>query len=658
MNAVPQPSEQRQFLEAVFGQETGYLFVSTNDRSLKATDSNARAWRDRGFVYPLQLADILAYIENQDKRGLDVYVAAQLYKSGAARQKQAVKVCPSAWSDLDTASPFGVQPEPSVILETSPGRYHGFWRAERPLEPYAAEQLSRRIAYAYHRDGADLGGWDLTQVLRVPGTTNKKYPGQPVVRLLKCDPSPLAEAAFNRLPAAPVRPNTVSPADDGDPPVPLKPGDLAHWQMTETEDRSGWAMKMVSTLKEYGLADRLVEVVLANHPIYLAKAREKWGNRESLIHDDIRRCLQRWREQPRERLALPTVRLDGAMTAPRDAATAADAYPTQTLSELLFNDDEQEDGYLVDGFLRRGRCHWVYSAPGVGKTLLVLVWGIHVAAGQVFCGRQAEAGTVLFFGEDSPLASIREYAELLADAHDVNVEGLPFYLNRERGFRLTSDASLEIAKSVTLRHNPALVIMDSCERIVPSEKYSSSELDYLTRFIAWLTDQGITVIVVDHTNKKLANMKPEDAEKADMLDLLFGGRSKSAIADVAMYLSGAFRSGGQVVLKWTKQRGEAPDNVSFRFDRAEGFTLTESPKKPRTETERRILAWFNNGNTNNEVDGKAIIEGAAIKPRTAERTLREMVRYGLLYTRSVGTERGGAQHLYRLNTEYAGPFRV
>jgi hypothetical protein len=48
------------------------------------------------------------------------------------------------------------------------------------VEPEEGEDLNRRLAYAM---AADLSGWDLTQLLRVPGTRNRKYPDAPLVEL-------------------------------------------------------------------------------------------------------------------------------------------------------------------------------------------------------------------------------------------------------------------------------------------------------------------------------------------------------------------------------------------------------------------------------------------------------------------------------------------
>jgi hypothetical protein len=71
-------------------------------------------------------------------------------------------------------------PHPTAVVISSPGREQYWWRLSRPVEPEEGQDLNRRLAYAM---GADLSGWDLTQLLRVPGTRNHKYPDAPIVEL-------------------------------------------------------------------------------------------------------------------------------------------------------------------------------------------------------------------------------------------------------------------------------------------------------------------------------------------------------------------------------------------------------------------------------------------------------------------------------------------
>jgi hypothetical protein len=346
---------------------------------------------------------------------------------------------------------------------------------------------------------------------------------------------------------------------------------------------------------------------------------------------------------------------DDSATATESPSATPDPYPTQSLAELLAARFETEIAYLVRGILRRGKTHWLYASPGVGKTLLGLALGMHIAAGKNFCGRSVGQGAVVYFGEDSPLQGIAEYADMLAAAHDIPVSGLPFYLNCERGFRLNSAEALHTATVVVLRHNPMLVILDSAERLVPSEKFNSAEIDYLVRFVAWLTDQQITVIVIDHTNKKFAMLKPEDAKSIDMLEALYGGRAKSAMADVGMFMSGTFKNNSSVRLQWTKERGEPTDPVDFKFDSVAGFRLIAAKKRAKTENERKVLAWFNNnGHTIGFYSRVLICNAVGIGERTSERLFKNMVNNELLIGQEEPAPHGGRWMVYALNTTMVG----
>lgn len=81
---------------------------------------------------------------------------------------------------MDDADPRRCHPAPSIAIESSPGRYVGLWFTNKPT----TEALNRRLAYHI---GADKSGWDLTQVLRIPGTTNYKYDSRPKTRFIATD---------------------------------------------------------------------------------------------------------------------------------------------------------------------------------------------------------------------------------------------------------------------------------------------------------------------------------------------------------------------------------------------------------------------------------------------------------------------------------------
>lgn len=157
-------------IDRIWREQPGkWFFFATKDRS--------GGWRDHPFrrseftKIPQFLAD------HADK---DLYWCVHGF-SKPRRLKQYAEAPKLLWADLDESDPREM-PDflPSVAWESSPGRYAAVWR----LTTYMVEDINRRLTYHLK---ADKGGWDLTQVLRVPGTTNYKYDSKPKTKLLWMD---------------------------------------------------------------------------------------------------------------------------------------------------------------------------------------------------------------------------------------------------------------------------------------------------------------------------------------------------------------------------------------------------------------------------------------------------------------------------------------
>jgi hypothetical protein len=143
-----------------------------------STKSEIGVWRDHFFARD-ELSDVPELIYQH--RQSDVYFCPHGY-SLARRGKEFAIPPHCLYADLDEANPEAISWVPTIAIESSPGRYVGIWLTDEPT----SEQLNRRLTYAI---GADRGGWDLTQVLRVPGTLNHKYvPSVPVRTLWGCGP--------------------------------------------------------------------------------------------------------------------------------------------------------------------------------------------------------------------------------------------------------------------------------------------------------------------------------------------------------------------------------------------------------------------------------------------------------------------------------------
>lgn len=75
------------------------------------------------------------------------------------------------FADLDSGKPTKMENKPSVLIETSPGHFHGYWFLDKP---YDAEEWEPHAKGWSTWLGADPGGWDVTQVLRFPDSLNHK----------------------------------------------------------------------------------------------------------------------------------------------------------------------------------------------------------------------------------------------------------------------------------------------------------------------------------------------------------------------------------------------------------------------------------------------------------------------------------------------------
>jgi len=186
--ANPQNDQIRErFFRLALGDNEGYVVVARKHR-------DTQAFAEEAFLYPDELPEMLQWINEYIDHN-NLYFCSQLL-SKPKRNGANVKLCPNLWADLDEVDPASFEPKPSAVLQSSPGRWQGFWFLDEPAEPTSAESANRRLTYEL---GADKSGWDLSQLLRIPLTYNFKH-GQHIVELktLKRKSFPLQQ--FTSLP--------------------------------------------------------------------------------------------------------------------------------------------------------------------------------------------------------------------------------------------------------------------------------------------------------------------------------------------------------------------------------------------------------------------------------------------------------------------------
>jgi hypothetical protein len=166
--------------EAMYGAGFGFLSLFSGQRAGARLAHPQTAY----FPYPSHLGQAHAWAQAATAAERDVYMCAHLLRE-QRRRKEAAAALTTLYVDMDGAMlDTEAVPRPSLTIETSPGRQHCYWYLAEPVAPVVGEALNRQLA---HATGADKTGWDLTQLLRVPGSRNHKYADAPLVQVTSHD---------------------------------------------------------------------------------------------------------------------------------------------------------------------------------------------------------------------------------------------------------------------------------------------------------------------------------------------------------------------------------------------------------------------------------------------------------------------------------------
>jgi hypothetical protein len=191
----------------------GYCFFPWINRREQAQGKSG--FHSVAFEWPRERDEIIEHMlkhQNEDLYWCPVIFSGPHRQEGLANEEYAL------WADLDEADPHRIDQRwrPSVAWETSPGRYQGLWLLKDPEaeDLYGAARQAGENRLMTHMLGADPSGWDITQLLRVPGWANHKpdysAPGQrPQGKLLWSDGPRYEAVDFNDLPPLPKGFHTV-----------------------------------------------------------------------------------------------------------------------------------------------------------------------------------------------------------------------------------------------------------------------------------------------------------------------------------------------------------------------------------------------------------------------------------------------------------------
>ena len=261
----------------IYGDERGILALGYAEPAPDAV------FHHQYFDYPVQTEQAAGRARELSEGGFNVWHCAHLL-TAKRRVKGNAAVITALYVDGDGAQVPPNLPQPTAVVTSSPGREQFYWRLSMPVPPEIGEGLNRRLAYVL---GADKSGWDLTQLLRPPGTKNRKYPDTPAVEIEELEKNAHDAGDLDRLlPQLPkVSRNGYIHSDSPVvPPVALGPEALKVWygekpkaKDTGEVDRSASLMKIGRVLYDAGASPRVVAEALKERDLTLSY--QKYTNR-------------------------------------------------------------------------------------------------------------------------------------------------------------------------------------------------------------------------------------------------------------------------------------------------------------------------------------------------------------------------------------------
>lgn len=388
------------FLRLVWGDRTGHVFLPYKRKQWVESEA---------FEWPKDEDKIREHIESKSKKA-DVYYSPNLFTQ-PSRRREYVQNPSWLYADLDAVSPNKLSITPHLAVQSSPGRFQGLWRLARPITPEKHEQYNQRLTYAV---GADRGGWDLTQVLRIPGTRNHKYPGRVKVRLAWSESGKAnlrqiksyldgVEANVESLGSV-VPPDLRLPSDSADE-IRERIGPALDKRTTELLDQEEEPPIGERSDRLWELECRLLEIGLRPEEVFVVVKDSVWNKHIQRRDGD----LQLWREVQKAHLhvgVVVTPSLESANNGPSRARPRLLTYADLMGSAI------REPDWAIEEWWTLGSHGILAGLPKSFKSLVSTDMAVALASETPFLGQfevnPRAVGPVLMVQQENSLALVRD----------------------------------------------------------------------------------------------------------------------------------------------------------------------------------------------------------------------------------------------------------
>jgi DNA repair protein RadA/Sms len=435
-----------------------------------STKSATGDWKDNFFARD-ELSEVATFVERN--KGKDIYFCPHGFNE--KRRKENCAVLPTLlWADLDEIDPNEIKIKPTIAIESSPGRFVGLWSIDKTCQ----KEINRRLTYYL---GADKGGWDVTQVLRVPGTTNYKYQSLPRVRTLWTDgPTYTLREIEKQLPQE----NKEERDDDALDVYREYEKDLPPWVRRELLNgkptpgkRSEMIWKLTNTLMECGVSRDDAFILLRASPWNKFKGRDHQLERE--IEKASGKKFKGTKKQAKDER--------------RDY---------RFLSLSMDEVEEEEIDWIWYPYIARGELSILEGDPGVGKSYLAQMISMCIVDGKRLPSVKRAAapvkGKVAYFDIENSAGSVTK-KRLLTNG----CENIEDYYQEEEPFSVDDEDALQEVYDAIEKLSPTLVVFDTLNTYIgKADIHKSSETQQaFARFREIAKRYHCAVLVLRHLTK-------------------------------------------------------------------------------------------------------------------------------------------------------------
>ena len=432
-------------------------------------------WKDHFFKWP-NLTELERLLAEYDDERYNVYFCPLPF-SRPYRRREYVVGSLFLWADIDAANPKKMDPQPNILWESSPGRWAGLWLMKNWASGEKLEELNKRMTYG---TGSDKAGWDITQVLRVPGTRNHKYEGSPVGKLVGVNlRDSITEAEV---------PENVSG-------VAL--GVYKKWEKKlRGETRATLSSRIATEGKRSEVLWKLYHQLFdAGVPVAEIKAMVKesvWnkyqGRRDEnkQLDRDIEKCLS-------EKLSTS----DGGHSGPA-LAGAEEIYEGRALSDVV----EGKVDWLWHGYISRGSLTIVEGDPGLGKSFFMQMVAAAVCSGGRLPSEGGLSGTEKLKPGGCLYFSVEDDASTVIKPRLSGRPGLERFRIYDRTLTMDTDGA-GVAEYLVEKFKPSLVVFDTINYFIGGiDMHRANEVaQQMANFTALASKYNVAVVALRHLTK-------------------------------------------------------------------------------------------------------------------------------------------------------------